>query len=104
MIGEDICISAPGERYNRFQVAIEIQDACNPSGVARELVRVIKDAMDDPECTGTNWVCLDSAVRLVVNKLMSMTYADANDLWSKTYEEAEQKRCTKAARMDGLIM
>lgn len=99
---DHICIAPPHNRYNRFKVAIEIQDACNPSGVARELVRVIKDAMDDPECTGTDWVRQDPAVRLVVNKLMDLTRADAGDLWSVTYHEADRRGREKALKMDGL--
>jgi hypothetical protein len=73
----DITIPGRPAGYSRFKVAYEIQDACNPSGVARELVRVIEDAMRDPACTGTDWVRSDAAVIAVVDKLRDLMGLDA---------------------------
>lgn len=73
----NITVFGRGPNYNRFKVAHDIQDACNPSGVAHELVRVIQDAMRDPLCTGTAWVCGDPAVVAVIDKLQSLTSLDA---------------------------
>lgn len=63
--------------YNRFRIAYEIQDACNPRAIARELVRVVDDASNDPNCKGTDWVCRDAAVVAVVDKLKSLMREDA---------------------------
>jgi hypothetical protein len=73
---DDIRIAAVHPGYNRFKVACDIQDACNPSGVARELVRIIADAMRDPACTGTDFVRADPAVVAVVDKLSSLMRLD----------------------------
>jgi hypothetical protein len=78
-ISEDIKIAGVNELYDRFKVADDIQDACNPSGVARELVRVIASAMRDPACTGTDFVRNDPAVRCVVDKLASLTGVQSFD-------------------------
>jgi hypothetical protein len=72
-----ISISDVTDGYNRFVVARDIQDASNPSGVARELVRVIYAAMRDPDCKGTDDVRRDPAVRCVVDKLSSLMIGDA---------------------------
>jgi len=61
------------KKFNRFQQALDVQNACNPSGVALLLVEVIKDAMADPNVRGTKAVCEDPAVALVVDKLSDMT-------------------------------
>lgn len=70
---EDIVIHKLGNDYNRFQVALDIQNACNPAGVARELVKIILDAQNDPASTGTMWVRKDPAVRLVIDKLLDLS-------------------------------
>lgn len=74
---EDIIIAPPGADYNRFKVAHEIQGACNPSGVARELVRVIAAAQNDPNYTGTDFVRSDAAVVAVIDKLSSLCMKEA---------------------------
>jgi hypothetical protein len=73
----DITVFGRHKGYNRFKVAVDIQNACNPSGVARELVRVIEDAMQDPAYTGTDYVRSDPAVVAVVDKLSSLMTLDA---------------------------
>jgi hypothetical protein len=74
---DPIVILLPGPAYCRFRTAVEIQDASNPSGVARELVRVVASAMADPACTGTDWVCKDPAVVAVIDKLSNLAGRDA---------------------------
>ena len=44
----DAISSTPEPGYNRFKVARDIQNACNTSGVARELIRVIENAATTP--------------------------------------------------------
>ena len=63
-----ILIHAPEPGYNRFKVARDIQNACNTSGVARELIRVIEDAAHDPQC-GRGRLAHDPAVVAVIDKL-----------------------------------
>ena len=64
-------IHAPEPGYDRFKVARDIQNACNTSGVARELIRVIEDAARDPQC-GRGRLTHDPAVAAVIDKLQSL--------------------------------
>jgi hypothetical protein len=73
---DTILIHAPQPGYNRFKVARDIQDACNTSGVARELIRVIEDAARDPQC-GRGRLASDPAVVAVIDKLSSLMRLDA---------------------------
>jgi len=57
---------------NRFWDADAIQQgACNPSGIARSLVKAIDEARADPGIMviGTDGVRADPAVRLIVHQL-----------------------------------
>jgi hypothetical protein len=74
---DNITVFGRGPSYDRFKVAVDIQNASNPSGVAHELVRVIQDAYLDPKWEGTAWVCADPAVVAVVDKLQSLMRLDA---------------------------
>lgn len=49
----DITVFGRPPGYDRFKIARDIQDACNPAGVAHELLRVIQDAQEDKDYTGT---------------------------------------------------
>jgi hypothetical protein len=73
-----IVIHGPEPGYNRFKVARDIQNACNTSGVARELIRVIEDAARDPNC-GRGRLTHDPAVAAVVDKLRSLMALDPYD-------------------------
>jgi hypothetical protein len=84
-----ITVLGRGPNYCRFRQARDIQDACNPSGVAHELVRVIQDAMRDPACKGTDWVCSDAAVVATVDKLQSLMRLDAFQAHRICAERAE---------------
>ena len=84
---DSIVIHAPEPGYNRFKVARDIQNACNTSGVARELIRVIEDAARDPAC-GRSRLSADPAVVAVIDKLASLTSIDV-------YEAHDQ--CAKRA-------
>jgi hypothetical protein len=53
---------------NRFQTAIAIQDACNPSGVAHSLLQAMTEARAEGQFTLTE----DPAVWLIVQKLASL--------------------------------
>jgi hypothetical protein len=75
---DPILIHAPERGYNRFKVAHDIQNACNTSGVARELIRVIENAAHDPEC-GRGRLAHDPAVVAVVDKLHSLMRLHASE-------------------------
>lgn len=62
--------------YNRFRIALDIQDAGNMAAIAREFVRVVDAAMRDTRSTTATWA--DPAVVLVINKLESLSRSDAN--------------------------
>ncbi|MFZ1102058.1 MAG: hypothetical protein WAN86_04300 [Hyphomicrobiaceae bacterium] len=68
---DPVFIHAPEAGYNRFKVARDIQNACNTSGVARELIRVIEHAALDPAC-GRSRLAHDPAVVAVIDKLSSL--------------------------------
>jgi hypothetical protein len=72
---DTILIHAPEPGYDRFKVAHDIQNACNTSGVARELIRVIESAAHDPSC-GRGRLAHDPAVVAVVDKLHSLMRLD----------------------------
>jgi hypothetical protein len=70
-----ILIHAPEPGYDRFKVARDIQNACNTSGVAHELIRVIENAAQDPQC-GRGRLTHDPAVVAVTDKLSSLMRLD----------------------------
>jgi hypothetical protein len=72
---DHILIHAPEPGYNPFQVARDIQNACNTSGIARELIRVIEDPARDPQC-GRGRLTHDPAVVAVIDKLSSLMRLD----------------------------
>ena len=61
---------------NRFKDALQVQDACNISGVARSFVAVIDDARANPMPPGTN-PDMDSAVILFAYKIASLVGVDS---------------------------
>jgi hypothetical protein len=76
--------------YNRFRVALEIQNAGNLRAIAREFVKVVDDAMAETQSTTATWD--DAAVVLMVNKMESLTRSEAR--FSAAYSLA-QERATK---------
>ncbi len=73
-------------KYNRFKVALDIQDAGNMRAIAREFVKVVDDAMDDLKVTTEVW--RDPAVILLILKLHELTgYAQFGD----AYFEAKRR-------------
>jgi hypothetical protein len=61
--------------YNRHQVALDLQNACNPRALARELVKIVDAAANELNSTVAVWD--DAAVILMINKLESMSRSDA---------------------------
>jgi hypothetical protein len=76
--------------YNRFQVALDIQDACNMRAIAREFVKVVDAAHAETQNTGETWN--DPAVVLMVNKLESLSRSEAT--FSAAYVACQAKAGT----------
>ncbi len=52
---DPIEIQRPDENYDRFGIAIDVQDAGNPRALAREFVRVVDSAMEETKSTTATW-------------------------------------------------
>lgn len=61
--------------YNRFKVAVDVQDGGNLRALAREFVKVVDTADDELRSTKAVWD--DAAVVLFVNKFESLTRSEA---------------------------
>lgn len=66
--------------YNRWKVAMDIQDASNIRAVAREFVKIVDDA---------NGARDDAAVILLVSKIVSMVPIEAT--FSAAYVQARRR-------------
>lgn len=64
--------------YNRFAIAIQIQNACNPIAITNELVRVMEDIKNSPNYRGMPSITNDPAYVLIVDKLHDMTGRPSN--------------------------
>lgn len=67
----------------RFEVALQIQDACNLRAIARELVRAADEAADEG---GTAFSYRDAAVILIVDKINSLVHSNYGGNYSAAYE------------------
>lgn len=72
-----------------FQAALDVQDACNLSGVGHLLVDVTAFLRDQPECTGTAFVNEHPAVQLITDKLADLARVRSMDAFSKAYDAAK---------------
>lgn len=55
------------------QEALDVQNACNLSGVVHSLARVVTMLRALPECTGTEWCNTHPIVYLFVDKLADLS-------------------------------
>ncbi len=54
----------------RYRNALAIQEgACNPSGIAHSIVEACTEMRAEPDHTGTDEICTDPAIRLMVHQL-----------------------------------
>jgi len=75
----------------RHSDAIAIQEgAVNPSGIALSIVAACNEIRAGKGYTGTDQICGDPAVRLMVHQLAHITRADDPDL------RGEYENCVKA--------
>jgi hypothetical protein len=66
---------------------LAIQDAVNMRAIARELVKVVDDAME--ECRSTEATWRDAAVVLLINKLESLSHSESE--FNRAYTECQTK-------------
>ena len=77
-------------KYNRFKVAIDIQDAGNLRAIAREFVKVVDAATEETKSTEATWA--DPAVVLFVNKLAGLTNAEQFTVFTQAYEACHARK------------
>ena len=76
--------------YNRFKVALEVQDAVNMRALSREFVKVVDSAMDELKNTGEGWK--DPAVILFVDKFASLGGSyNSHEGFGYCYEECKRR-------------
>jgi hypothetical protein len=81
-------LSGPDEHGSRFRNALAIVDpgACNPSGIAHSIFEACREIREhEPRNRGTDTICADPALRLMVYQLGSLIrgmYID-NTLYSE---------------------
>lgn len=81
---------------NRFQEAIDIQDACNPVAVAGVLHKQMVSVLQERQSTGS--VLRDDAVKLILFKLMDMCPGLSVD---STYYALAYRSCQIEAKQKG---
>lgn len=84
---------APIEKQD-WERALQVQDACNLSGVVHSLSALVSRLHRDPESTGTDWVNHHPLVILYLDKLNSLAGIQYNDApitaaYSRAYEETQ---------------
>jgi len=79
------------KEYDRFGVALDVQDAGNLRALAREFVRVVDSAMLETQSTVETWN--DAAVVLFVNKFESLCRSEAR--FSAAYKICLERRSPK---------
>src|SRR5260370_42317259 len=77
----------PMTTFNRFKLALDIQNAGNLRAIAREFVRVVDDAMAETQSTTATRD--DAAVVLMVNKMESLCRSE--DRFSAAYKLAQER-------------
>lgn len=76
------------------QAALDVQSACNLSGVARSFAEIMALLRTLPECTGTEWANTHPVARLFAEQIAHLTGAgvllDGSNDYSKAYGECER--------------
>ena len=68
------------------QQSLDIQDACNLSGVVHAFSRAMETLRAHPDCTGTDWINTHPIVTLFIDKLASLNRTQQDlDAVSKAY-------------------
>ena len=74
-----------------YEQAIEVQDACNLSGVVHTLEELLPRIREEPDCTGTGYVNSHPIVVMYVNKLSSLSGAENGLAFSTAYDECKKR-------------
>jgi hypothetical protein len=72
------------------QMALDVQDACNLSGVVHSFAEVVTALRNSPECTGTDWVNEHPIVTLFLDKLSSLNNYTSTLGYIAAYEKVEK--------------
>lgn len=70
------------------QDALNVQDACNLSGVAQGFARAMLDLRALPECTGTDWANRHPVAILWSDKIASLTGSHSSVTCARAYSDA----------------
>lgn len=95
-------------KLNRFSDALLIQQgACNPMGVVYTLQRHMEEFRNSSEHQGTQSVCEDPALRLIVHQLAWLMKIHAIDevpmLYSQLTKECEQRAEELRAKQESVM-
>lgn len=72
---------------DRHEIAWAIQNACNPLGVANELLRQMKAFQETAEYKGTNSLRDDPALRAIAYKLADLFSVADWDRWDELQDK-----------------
>lgn len=80
-------------RTNRFRDALDVQDACNLSGVSAAFARIVKEVAVEVYANNgsTSDVWKDPAVILFASKIASLTNCEAWDTLAKAHAACEER-------------
>ncbi len=67
------------------RTAIDVQDACNPSGLIHALARAVTELHDHPNYSGTAWIRYHPIVLMFVEKLHDLAGRPGFAEYEKAY-------------------
>jgi hypothetical protein len=70
--------------------ALNVQDACNLSGVVRSFASVIEILWKEPGCKGTDWVNTHPIAVLFSSKIASLTGSESSENFGKAYLDCQK--------------
>jgi hypothetical protein len=80
---EAIAVLHPGSKTRTIRElareALQVQDACNLSGVVHAFARAMSDLLKHPECTGTDWANTHPVAVLYADKIAHLTGTQSLD-------------------------
>lgn len=81
------------------QSALDVQSACNLSGVARSFGEVMMALRALPECTGTEWANHHPVARLFAEQIVYLTGGNDFESYSKAYDACTELAAGKAVTL-----
>ena len=89
---------APNPERNHYQDAIDVQDACNLSGVARSFVQAIDWVRKQPEYAGSEYERKHPIIVMFVSKLASMVDVETMEAFGKAYAACKDEARKRGGR------